>query len=55
MNDKILVTYTSRFGATTGVAEAIGKTLSELGAQVDVRPMSEVTDLAAYQEVAKLK
>jgi flavodoxin len=27
MNKKILVTYASRFGSTTGVAEAIGRTL----------------------------
>jgi menaquinone-dependent protoporphyrinogen oxidase len=50
-NKKILVTFTSRFGATTGVAEAIGKTLTECGAQVDVLPMSEVTDLSSYQAV----
>jgi menaquinone-dependent protoporphyrinogen oxidase len=51
MTNKILVTYTSRFGATAGVAEAIGKTLSELGAQVDVLPMKEVVDLTPYQAV----
>ncbi len=51
MNDKILVTYASRFGSTAGVAEAIGKTLSEHGAQVDVLPMKEVTDLSSYQAV----
>jgi len=32
MNNKILVTYASRAGSTAGVAEAIGKTLSEDGA-----------------------
>jgi menaquinone-dependent protoporphyrinogen IX oxidase len=36
MNNKILVTYASRFGSTAGVAESIGKTLAEGGAQVDV-------------------
>jgi menaquinone-dependent protoporphyrinogen oxidase len=51
MNDKILVTYASRTGTTAGVAEAIGKTLAEGGAQVDVRPMQEVTDLTSYQAV----
>jgi menaquinone-dependent protoporphyrinogen oxidase len=48
MNDKILVTYASRFGSTAGVAEAIGKTLVEGGAQVDVLPMKDVKDLATY-------
>jgi menaquinone-dependent protoporphyrinogen oxidase len=51
MSNKILVTYASRNGSTTGVAEAIGKTLSEHGAQVEVRSMQEVTDLTPYQAV----
>ena len=51
MNDTILVTYASRAGSTAGVAEAIAKTLAEDGAQVDVRPMQEVTDLTRYRAV----
>jgi menaquinone-dependent protoporphyrinogen oxidase len=51
MNDKILVTYASRAGSTAGVAEAIGKTLAESGAHVDVLPMQSVTDLSPYRAV----
>jgi menaquinone-dependent protoporphyrinogen oxidase len=51
MTNKILVTYTSRTGWTIGVAEAIGKTLAESGAQVDVLPMQDVKDLSAYDAV----
>jgi menaquinone-dependent protoporphyrinogen oxidase len=51
MSNKILVTYASRTGSTAEIAEAIGKTLSEGGAQVDVIPMNDVKDLSAYQTV----
>jgi menaquinone-dependent protoporphyrinogen oxidase len=51
MSNKILVTYASRAGSTAGVAEAIGKTLAESGAQVEVLPMQDVTDLASYRAV----
>lgn len=51
MNGPILVTYATRSGSTAGVAEAIGKTLAESGAQVEVRPMSDVSDLSPYQAV----
>ncbi len=51
MNKKILVTYASRAGSTAEVAEAIGKTLTQNGAQVDLLPMQDVKDLAPYQAV----
>ena len=51
MSEKILVTYASRLDSTAGVAEAIGQTLTDLGAQVDVRRMQDVTDLTSYSAV----
>ena len=51
MSNQILVTYASQTGSTAGVAEAIGKTLAQGGAQVDVRPMQDVHDLAPYRAV----
>ena len=51
MTLKILVTYASRAGSTAEVAEAIGKTLRENGAQVDVLPMQAVKDLSNYQAI----
>jgi menaquinone-dependent protoporphyrinogen oxidase len=51
MNEKILVTYASRAGSTAEVAEAIGNTLVENGAQVDVLPMQDVKELESYRAV----
>lgn len=50
-NGKILVTYASASGSTVGVADAIGKKIAEFGNIVDVRPVKEVKDLAAYRAV----
>jgi menaquinone-dependent protoporphyrinogen oxidase len=51
MTNRILVTYATCTGSTRGVAEAVGKTLAEGSALVDVLPMQEVTDLTPYSAV----
>jgi menaquinone-dependent protoporphyrinogen oxidase len=51
MTEKILVTYSTRTGATKGVSEAIGQTLTALGENVDIIPMQEVSDLRRYKTV----
>lgn len=51
MNEKILVTYASRTGSTAEIAEAVGNTLTQNGAQVDVLPMQDVKDLTQYSAV----
>ena len=51
MLNKILVAYASQAGSTKSVAEAIGQTLAQSGAAVDVRPMKDVKDLEPYRAV----
>jgi menaquinone-dependent protoporphyrinogen oxidase len=51
MNDKVLVTYATQGGSTTGVAEAIGQVLSSNDLVVGVLPITEVANLGPYQSV----
>jgi menaquinone-dependent protoporphyrinogen oxidase len=51
MSNRVLVTYASRAGSTKGVAEAIGQVLATSGMQIDVLPMTAVTDLTQYSAV----
>lgn len=47
-----LVAHGSRMGGTAGIAEMIGSRLADAGMQVEVRPASEVSDLADYEAYA---
>jgi menaquinone-dependent protoporphyrinogen oxidase len=51
MKNRILVTYASRTGSTAEIAEAIGETLAQTGAQIDLRPMQDVKDLSGYSAI----
>jgi menaquinone-dependent protoporphyrinogen oxidase len=51
MGNRILITYASKSGSTTGVAERIGAVLSGRGQAVDVLPLGKVSDLSPYQTV----
>lgn len=51
LNKKILVAYTTKYGSTREVAEAVGATFAGRGAEVDVCPVDEVETLEPYDAV----
>lgn len=51
MNRKTLVTYASRTGSTAQIAEAICKTLSQSGEEIELVPMQDVKELSNYHAV----
>lgn len=51
MNQRILVTYATRAGSTAEIAAAIGESLAARGYTVDVKPVKEKPDPAAYAAV----
>jgi menaquinone-dependent protoporphyrinogen IX oxidase len=48
---KILVAYTSHSGSTKEAAEFIGKEISAAGCQVDILPVSAISDITSYDQV----
>ena len=44
----VLVAYASRHGATAGIAERIAAGLRSAGLQTDVKPVTDVRDVSAY-------
>lgn len=51
MNDRVLVAYATKYGATAEIAEKIGEALQEAGLTTDVRPADRVDDLTPYRAV----
>jgi menaquinone-dependent protoporphyrinogen oxidase len=49
MSAKILIAYATRAGSTAEIAQAMGKAMTARGAIVDVKPIAQVADIAAYQ------
>ena len=48
---RVLVAYGSKHGATAGIAEEIGRALDAEGIDSEVRPAAEVADLSDYDAV----
>lgn len=51
MNNKVLVAYASKYGATAEIAERIGQVLRQTGLQADILPADRAGDPSAYQAV----
>lgn len=51
MNEKVLVTYATKYGSTQEVAEAITETLREKGLAVELQPVAKVRTLEPYSAV----
>ncbi len=51
MDSRILIAYASKCGSTGEVAQAIGQSLCDKGALVDVRPVKAVTSVDGYRAI----
>ncbi|KPK03930.1 MAG: hypothetical protein AMJ56_18310 [Anaerolineae bacterium SG8_19] len=51
MENRVLVTYATKYGATAEIAEKIGEILREAGLSADVLPVKKVGDLNSYTAV----
>jgi menaquinone-dependent protoporphyrinogen oxidase len=51
MNNKTLVTYASKYGATAEIAEKIGEVLNSAGLKTDVLSIKQVSDPSQYNAV----
>ncbi|MFZ5518036.1 MAG: flavodoxin domain-containing protein [Candidatus Zhuqueibacterota bacterium] len=51
MNNRVLVAYATKYGATLGIAEKIGQVLGQAGLLIEVLPADRVKDLSPYPSV----
>lgn len=51
MDKKVLVAYSTKYGATAEIADKIGQTLRGAGMQVDILPVKEVRNVEPYSTV----
>jgi menaquinone-dependent protoporphyrinogen oxidase len=51
MNNKVLVAFASKYGATKEIAEKVGQVLQEAGFAAVVLPVDKVNDIGPYQAV----
>jgi len=51
IENKVLVAFASKYGATAEIANRIGQIIRKAGMKVDVLPVDRVTDLSQYKAV----
>ena len=51
MDNRVLVVYASKYGATAEIAEKIGQVLHHAGLRTDVLPTDRISDLTRYEAV----
>jgi menaquinone-dependent protoporphyrinogen oxidase len=51
MNNKILIAYASKYGATAEIAQKIGSGLQASGFEVETMPANKVKDVSQYQSI----
>ncbi|HSL46253.1 MAG TPA: flavodoxin domain-containing protein [Anaerolineales bacterium] len=51
MDQNILVTYASKYGATKEIAQKIGEVFRQAGLRVDILPVDGMRDLSPYEAV----
>ncbi len=51
MDNRVLVAYATKYGATAGIAEKIGQVILQAGLQADVLPTDRVSDITVYKAI----